>query len=81
MPDNPNAIARAIKAAGGTQQLADQMGCTYQAIHQWQKNGWMPLARAKEVNERYPEVTTLRELVRADIAAAMDLSAQQSLLG
>lgn len=81
MSDNPNAVTRVIEAAGGKGKLSRELGLTFQAIFQFEKAGWMPLARAQEVIERYPGVATLRELVRADIGAAMDIASGQALLG
>lgn len=76
----PNAVDRVVEAAGGTGSLARELSVTFQAVFQWQKAGWLPLARAKQAIELYPEAATLRELVRPDIGSAMDISSQQALL-
>lgn len=80
MSDNPNAVTRVIEAAGGKGKIARATNLTFQAWFQWEKAGWLPLARAQQVIEMYPGAATLRELVRADIGAAMDISSQQALL-
>ena len=81
MSDNPNAVTRVIEAAGGKGKLSRELGLTFQAVFQFEKAGWMPLARAKQVIELYPSAATLRDLVRPDIASAMDIGSGQSLLG
>lgn len=75
-----NAVTRVIEAAGGKGKLSRETSVSFQAWFQWEKAGWMPLARAKQVLELYPEAATLRELVRPDIAAAMDTHVVQTLL-
>lgn len=81
MPASPNnAVSKVIAAAGGKSKLSRELNCSFQAVFQWEGAGWMPLARAKQVMEMYPGVTTLRDLVRSDLKEAMDISAQQTLL-
>lgn len=74
-----NAVTKVIEAAGGKGKLSRAMGCTFQAVFQWEKVGWMPLARAKQALEMHP-VVPLRDLVREDLRAAMDLSTAQTLV-
>jgi len=71
---------RVVRAAGSKAALARALSVTDQAIYLWAKAGWMPLPRAKQAIELYPESVTLRELVRADLGAAMDISARDALL-
>ncbi len=78
MSDNP--VMRVVRAAGSKAALARALNVTDQAIYLWSKAGWMPLPRAKQAIELYPEAVTLRELVRADLGAAMDISARDALL-
>jgi hypothetical protein len=81
MPEpQSNAVKRLIDAAGGKSKLSRELKVTFQAIFGWEKAGWMPLARAKQSVELYPGTVPLRELVRPDIAAAMDISTRQTLL-
>ena len=77
----PNkAIRNVIKAAGGPVKLSRTLAVTYAAVNGWERQGWLPLARAKEVLTLYPGSAELRDLVRDDLKAAMDLQAGSSLL-
>ena len=81
MPEpQSNAVKRLVDAAGGKSKLSREIAVTFQAVFGWEKQGWMPLARAKQSVDLYPGVVPLRELVREDIAAAMDISTRQALL-
>lgn len=73
-------IRRIIDAAGGPVALSRELSVTYVAVNGWERAGYMPLKRALEVTARYPGVATVRELVREDLAAAMDRSTADSLL-
>ncbi len=74
-----NAVKQIITAAGGKSKLSRELTCTFQAVYQWEKAGWMPLARAKQVLELYPDTVPLRDLVRADLREAMSISTAQTL--
>lgn len=76
----PSAIRRVIEAAGGPIALSKVWGCTYTAINTFERQGYLPLKRAKDAAERWPEAATLRELVKPDIRAAMDLQQGSNLL-
>lgn len=78
MSDTP--IRKVIVAAGGPVALAKLWGLTYTAINTFERQGYMPLARAKDAVARWPEAATLRELVRPDIREAMDLQQGSDLL-
>lgn len=72
-----SAIEQALRAAGGEVTisripLADKLGVSPQAVHEWLHRGWMPLDRAKQVSDWFG--IPLRELVKDDIAAAMDVA-------
>lgn len=78
MPDT-NGVKLAIEAAGSGRKLAEDMdppagserrGVSMQALYAWQRQGYFPLERAKEVAERYG--LPLRELVPPDVREAMD---------
>lgn len=73
-------IRRIIEAAGGPVALSRELGVTYVSINQWERQGFLPLKRALEVTKRYPGVATVRELVKEDLAAAMDRSTADTLL-
>lgn len=80
MPDNINHIRRVIEAAGGPVALSKAFGCTYTAINTFERQGFLPLARAKDAVARWPEAAELRDLVHPDIRAAMDLQQGSDLL-
>ena len=47
---NRAAMARAVELAGGSQQhLADSLNVSQAAVSKWLLRGWMPPARAREV--------------------------------
>jgi hypothetical protein len=64
-----NYVRRVIEAA-----------VTYTAINTFERQGYLPLKRAKDAVERWPEAASLRDLVRPDIRAAMDLQQGSNLL-
>lgn len=78
MSDNP--VMRVVRAAGSKAALARALGVTDQAIYLWSRAGWMPLPRAKQAIELFPDSVSLRELVRADLAEAMAIGTQEALL-
>lgn len=74
-------IRKVIEAAGGPVKLAKALNVTYTAVNTFERQGYLPLARAKEVIEKFPDAgVTLRDLVRPDLRAAMDLNQSGSLL-
>jgi hypothetical protein len=46
-------IVDAIVAADGVTRLAKQIGVTHQAVQQWLKAGYVPLARVTEIEALY----------------------------
>lgn len=44
-------IDKAVAAAGGARQLAQQLGVTRQAVQKWQQCGWVPTSRALEIEQ------------------------------
>lgn len=73
-------VMRVVKAAGSKAALARALNVTDQAVYIFSRQGWMPLARAKQAIELFPGAATLRELVRDDLKAAMDISSADALL-
>lgn len=53
-------ILDAVVCAGSLQNLASELGVTYQAVQQWLKIGYVPLARI-------PEIESLYGVPRADL--------------
>ena len=80
MPET-SPVRRVIEAAGGPVALSREWGVTYAAIHAFERQGYLPLMRAKDAVLKWPEAASLRDLVRADIRAAMDLQQGSNLLG
>jgi hypothetical protein len=75
-----NAVRRVIQAAGGPMALSRAWNVTYTAVNTFERQGYLPLARAKDAVQRWPEAAELRDLVRPDIRAAMDLQQGSNLL-
>lgn len=75
-----SAIRRVIKAAGGPVALARTWGVTYTAINTFERQGFLPLERAKDAVARWPEAAELRDLVDDKIRAALDLQQGTDLL-
>jgi len=75
-----SAVRKVIEAAGGPIKLSKLWGVTYTAINTFERQGYLPLKRAQDALERWPGVVELRELVRPDLRAAMDLQQGTSLL-
>lgn len=76
-----NHVRKVIEAAGGPVKLASEWGITYTAVNTFERQGYLPLARAKDAIARWPDGGfTLRDLVRPDIRAAMDFHQQGSNL-
>jgi hypothetical protein len=75
-----NHVRKVIEAAGGPVKLSKLWSVTYTAINTFERQGYLPLARAKDAVERWPEAAQLRDLVRPDIRAAMDQQQGSSLL-
>lgn len=80
--NDTNPVNRAIAAAGngdvteGRRNLSAFFDVKVQALDGFRRKGYFPLDRAKAVAERYG--LPLRELVRPDIRAAMDVNAASS---
>lgn len=75
-----NHIRSVIDAAGGPVKLAKIFNVTYTAINTFERQGYLPLMRAKQALELWPGVAELRDLVRPDIKNAMDMQASTDLL-
>lgn len=80
MADKTNHVRKVIQAAGGPMALSREWGVTYTAINTFERQGYLPLARAKQAVLRWPEAASLRDLVRPDLRDAMDLQQGSSLL-
>jgi hypothetical protein len=67
VPQSP--VLDAVDAAGGRSALAEAMGVTRQAVEEWRRQGWVPLARAKQIEDLYgiPRAGLLSPKVRSDL--------------
>lgn len=76
-----NAVRKVIQAAGGPVALSKLWDVTYTAINTFERQGYLPLARAKDAVARWPDGGfALRDLVRPDIRQAMDFNQGTNLL-
>lgn len=75
-----SAVREVINAAGGPVALSKLWDITYTAINTFERQGYLPLKRAQQALEAWPGVVELRDLVRPDIRAAMDLQQGSDLL-
>lgn len=65
------ALDQAIEKAGGRVPLAKALGVTRQAIYGWRKQGWVPAARAREIEDRFdvPRMLLIKPELRAIVAS------------
>ena len=49
----PTGIQQAVTTAGTQQKLADALGVSQQAVGHWLAQGWVPLARARQIESLY----------------------------
>ena len=47
------ALDQAIDKAGGRVPLANALGVTRQAVYGWRKQGWVPVPRAIEIEDKF----------------------------
>lgn len=47
------ALNQAIEKAGGRVPLAKALGVTRQAVHGWHRQGWVPVSRAIEIEDKF----------------------------
>lgn len=50
-----NGVSQAVKLVGGRRELGVMLDppVSSQAVQQWEKRGWVPPARAKEMSEKF----------------------------
>ncbi len=75
-----SAIRKVIVAAGGPIALSRLWDISYAAVNTFERQGYLPLARARDAVERWPDAAPLRDLVAPSIRAAMDHGDGQNLL-
>jgi hypothetical protein len=42
-------IMKAVEASGSARRLAQSLGVSHQAVCKWKRRGWVPMARAIEI--------------------------------
>jgi len=53
VPRATSAVDKAVEKAGSWNKLAVALGVTRQAVGQWLRQGYVPLARAKEIEMQF----------------------------
>ena len=48
-----NALNTVVEKAGGAPALAAHLGVSHQIVYAWVKRGWVPLARAVQLEKKY----------------------------
>lgn len=74
-PPPDSAVLRAITAAGGPTALAKSLGVTYQSIDDWRRKGYVPPARAKEIEMQFgiPRNDLVSAKVRSNLGLGGEL--------
>lgn len=74
-PPPDSAVLRAIAAAGGPTALAKSLGVTYQSIDDWRRKGYVPPARAKEIEMQFgiPRNDLVSAKVRSNLGLGGEL--------
>lgn len=64
-------ILDVVVRAGSLQNAADKLGVSYQAVQQWLKTGYVPLARIPEIESLYgvPRLALMNPKYTAALAA------------
>lgn len=73
-PPPDSAVLIAITKAGGPTALARSLGVTYQSIDDWRRKGYVPLARAKEIEMQFG--IPRGELVSAKVRSNLGLGGE-----
>ena len=74
-PPPDSAVLKAITAAGGPTALGRALGVTPQAIQDWRRKGYVPPARAKEIEMQYgiPRNDLVSAKVRSNLGLGGEL--------
>lgn len=74
-PPPDSAVLRAIEKAGGPTALAKSLGVTYQSIDDWRRKGYVPPARAKEIEMQFgiPRNDLVSAKVRSNLGLGGEL--------
>lgn len=76
-PKKTTGLAYACETAGNQARLAEGLGVTQQAVSKWVRQGWVPLARAREIEVLWgvPRARTMNPRV-ADLVSGRSQLAQ-----
>jgi len=74
-PRAASAVDKAVEKAGSWNKLAVALGVTRQAVGQWLRQGYVPLARAKEIEMQFgiPRNDLVSPKVRSSMGVGGDL--------
>lgn len=74
-PPPDSAVLTAITKAGGPTAMAKALGVTPQAVWDWRAKGYVPLARAKEIEMQFgiPRGDLVSAKVRSNLGLGGDL--------
>lgn len=74
-PPPDSAVLKAITAAGGLAHLGRALGVTPQAIQDWRRKGYVPPARAKEIEMQFgiPRGDLVSAKVRSNLGLGGEL--------
>jgi len=75
VPRATSAVDKAVEKAGSWNKLAVALGVTRQAVGQWLRQGYVPLARAKEIEMQFgiPRNDLVSPKVRSSMGVGGDL--------
>lgn len=75
VPRATSAVDKAVEKAGSWNKLAVSLGVTRQAVGQWLRQGYVPLARAKEIEMQFgiPRNDLVSPKVRSSMGVGGDL--------
>lgn len=75
VPRATSAVDKAVEKAGSWNKLAVALGVTRQAVGQWLRQGYVPLARAKEIEMQFgiPRNNLVSPKVRSSMGVGGEL--------
>jgi DNA-binding transcriptional regulator YdaS (Cro superfamily) len=68
-----NPVEAVVAAAGNQSNLASSLGVTQQAVSKWLRRGWVPLARAAEIEHLFG--IPRKQLINPRLVDLLDVNA------